>query len=98
MKHLDQDNNVSDSGRLGCWGTRFTFAVMAFFGFVITIFNRVELSVAIVAMVKTGITIDYYFHHTKGDAFIMNYLYFRWKWNLRFNRNGMPNFRRRWSG
>ncbi len=38
----------------GRWGTRYTFALMGFLGFVITFINRVDLSVAIVAMVYRG--------------------------------------------
>jgi hypothetical protein len=48
------NKETGDSGKLGFWGERYTFAVMAFLGFVITFINRVDLSVAIVAMVKRG--------------------------------------------
>jgi hypothetical protein len=48
------DKETGNSERLGLWGERFTFAVMAFLGFVITFVNRVNLSLAIVAMVQKG--------------------------------------------
>jgi hypothetical protein len=61
-------SNNEDSSQ-GFWGTRFTFAVMAFLGFVITFVNRVELSVAIVAMVKRGM--DSYTFKSKRDDVIL---------------------------
>ena len=41
-------------GKMPCLGKRFIFAIMAFFGLFISFMNRVDMSVAIAAMVKRG--------------------------------------------
>ena len=55
MMDMDRDQRtVSGSSHMSCCGERYTFAVLAFFGLFISFMNRVDLSVAIVAMVKRG--------------------------------------------
>ena len=55
MMDMDRDQRtVSGSINMSCCGERYIFAILAFFGLFISFMNRVDLSVAIVAMVKRG--------------------------------------------
>ena len=53
---MDSDQRTEPEGNMLCCGKRYIFAIMAFLGLFISFMNRVDLSVAIMAMVKKGNT------------------------------------------
>ena len=51
---MDNDKRRESEGNMPCCGKRYIFAIMAFFGLFISYMNRVDVSVAILVMVKRG--------------------------------------------
>ena len=59
---MDKDKRRESEGNMPCCGKRYIFAILAFFGLFISYMNRVDMSVAILVMVK------------RGDAFTLKFI------------------------